>query len=76
MTFTLFILGSIGGEIGKFLLGCLIFCGVVWVGMLITGRNDEMKRLKEQNDELRKKQKHQDAQIKYYQKKDFPEEEE
>lgn len=72
---TILILAAIGSEIGKFLIGCLIFGGVVWVGMLIGQRNDEMKRLKRENEELKKKQKYNDAHIRHLQKKDFWDEE-
>ncbi len=76
MVNTLLILAAIGTEIGKFLLGFLIFCGVVWIGMLIGQRNDEMKRLKRENEELARKQKYQDAHIRHLQKKAYPDEEE
>lgn len=76
MALPLLIFAAIGGEIGMFLIGCLIFTVVVWAGMQIGQRNDEMKRLKEQNEKLLKKQKNHDAEIKYLQKKVYPDEEE
>ncbi len=65
------ILATIGTEIGKLLIGCLIFGVVVWAGMLLGQRNDEMKRLKRENKELEKKQKYQDTHIRLLQKKQY-----
>ncbi len=76
MAVTILILAAIGSEIGKFLIGCLIFGGVIWVGMLIGQRNDDIKRLKRENEELTKKQKYHDAHIRHLQKKAYPDEEE